>query len=88
MRAFASTSAATAASLPLRGARCRRPAQILSAAARARSVHTLPPYNFPVENGLGNFLSPNALRTIAVEYQGGLLDRLNELVRGKQLLME
>lgn len=48
----------------------------------ARNVHDvrLPPYK--IEDGLGDFLSPDALRGIAVDYQEGLLQRLNELVRG------
>jgi len=40
------------------------------------------PYN--IEDGLGDFLSPEALHMIAVEYQQGLLTRLNEQVKGKQ----
>lgn len=80
MRAFASTSAVAA--LPLRVARCRGSARITSLSARSRDLHTLPPYPFPVENGLPNFLSPKALNTIAVEYQGGLLARLNDEVKG------
>lgn len=33
---------------------------------------------FYLEQGLGDFLSPDAVKTIAVEYQQGLLTRLNE----------
>jgi hypothetical protein len=76
MRAFASTSAAAVA--PLRTVSGRTQARI----PKLRCVHTLPKLPYPVENGLGNFLSPKALRTIAIEYQGGLLTRLNELVQG------
>ena len=76
MRVFASTSAT--AVVPLRVA-SRRQACI----SRLRRVHTLPRLHYSVENGLGNFMSPKALRTIAVDYQGGLLTRLNELVQGE-----
>lgn len=76
MRAFASTSAAALA--PLRTVSGRRQARI----PKLRRIHTLPRLPYSVENGLGNFLSPKALRTIAIEYQGGLLTRLNELVQG------
>jgi hypothetical protein len=32
---------------------------------------------------MGDFLSPAALKVIAEDYQQGLLDRLNEQVKGK-----
>ena len=32
---------------------------------------------------MGDFLSPEALRLIAEDYQQGLLDRLNEEVKGE-----
>lgn len=77
MRALASASAAATA--PLRGASGR----IRTRIPEFRRVHTLPQLHYSVENGLGKFLSPKALRTLAIEYQGGLLTRLNELVQGK-----
>jgi hypothetical protein len=50
-----------------------------------RNAHCLPRLNYPVEKGLGTFLQPKALRTIAIDYQGGLLSRLNDLVKGKHM---
>lgn len=74
-QAFASSSGA----LPLRLTRAKR----TSGRLVSRAVHTLPRLNYAVENGLGNFMSPRALQTVAVDYQGGLLTRLNDLVKGE-----
>ncbi|KAF9027026.1 hypothetical protein BDZ89DRAFT_1015918 [Hymenopellis radicata] len=41
-----------------------------------RNVHLQLPY--PVEGGLGDFLPPSALEVVAVDYQGGLVQRLND----------
>jgi Fe-Mn family superoxide dismutase len=49
--------------------------------SRTRNVHKVPSLQYPIEEGLGNFLPPLALKTV-VEYQQGLLDRLNEEVKG------
>lgn len=38
-----------------------------------------------MQRGLGNFLPPDALQTVAVDYQDGLLAQLNEEVRGTEL---
>ena len=46
------------------------------------SLHQRRALEYPLENGLGNFLTPEGLKTIAVDWQEGLLDRLNEEVRG------
>lgn len=48
--------------------------------SRTRNVHKVPPLQYPIEKGLGKFLPPLALKTV-VEYQQGLLDRLNEEVK-------
>ena len=48
----------------------------------SRPLHTAKPLPYPVEGGLGEFLPPAAVKTIGVEYQQGLLDRLNEQVHG------
>ncbi|KAF8609274.1 hypothetical protein BDV93DRAFT_484731 [Ceratobasidium sp. AG-I] len=45
------------------------------------SLHQRRALEYPLENGLGKFLTPEGLKTIAVEWQEGLLDRLNEEVR-------
>ncbi|EGO01563.1 hypothetical protein SERLA73DRAFT_103425 [Serpula lacrymans var. lacrymans S7.3] len=47
-----------------------------------RYVHSRKELPYKVEEGLGNFLPPNALKVVAEEYQQGLLDRLNDEVRG------
>ena len=47
-----------------------------------RNLHTAKPLPYPVEEGLGDFLPPAALKTIGVEYQEGLLERLSEQVHG------
>ena len=49
---------------------------------QSRGLHNrvLPPYN--VEDGMGDFLPPSALKMIAEDYQQGLLDRLNDEVKG------
>lgn len=44
--------------------------------------HTRKELPYPLENGLGDFLPPAALKTIAVEYQQGLLDRLSDEIKG------
>lgn len=46
------------------------------------SLHQRRALEYPLENGLGKFLSAEGLKTIAVDWQEGLLDRLNEEVRG------
>jgi len=38
------------------------------------------PYN--IDEGLGDFLPPDALKVVAKDYQEGLLERLNNLIRG------
>ncbi|KAG7096622.1 hypothetical protein E1B28_004039 [Marasmius oreades] len=50
-----------------------------------RALHTPVQLKYRLEEGLGEFLPPPALHTVAVEYQQGLLDRLNEEVRGTEL---
>lgn len=51
-----------------------------------RHAHMRVPLKYNVEEGLGAFLPPAALKTIAVEYQQGLLDRLMDLVKGMSIL--
>ena len=47
-----------------------------------RWLHERKPLDYLIEKGLGDFMPPEALRTIAVDYQQGLLTRLNEEVKG------
>lgn len=49
---------------------------------QSRALHKRKELSYPIEEGLGTFLSPDALKIIAVDYQQGLLDRLNDQVRG------
>jgi hypothetical protein len=53
------------------------------AARGLRRIHSVRPLPYEIEEGLGDFLSPEALRIIAHDYQQGLLKRLNEEVAGK-----
>ncbi|KIJ70416.1 hypothetical protein HYDPIDRAFT_78760 [Hydnomerulius pinastri MD-312] len=46
-----------------------------------RHLHTRKELPYKIEEGLGNFMSPRTLNMVAVEYQQGLLDRLNEHCR-------
>ncbi|GAA5970923.1 hypothetical protein JCM3765_007852 [Sporobolomyces pararoseus] len=46
-----------------------------------RFVHHRVPLPYQLEQGIPGFLSPNALKTVAVDWQQGVLDRLNDLVR-------
>lgn len=46
-------------------------------------MHSRVPLPYAIDQGLDPFLSPNALRTIAIDWQQGVLTRLNELVRGE-----
>ena len=47
-----------------------------------RTIHVRVPLPYKVEDGMGNFLSPAGLKVIAEDYQQGLLDRLNEQIKG------
>lgn len=47
----------------------------------SRNVHQRRGLPYNIEEGLGEFLPPDALRTV-VDYQEGLLERLNDEVRG------
>ena len=54
--------------------------------APRRHVHTRRELPYKIGNGLGAFMSPRTLQMVAVEYQQGLLDRLNAECRGKHLV--
>ncbi|KAF8974697.1 Manganese/iron superoxide dismutase [Flammula alnicola] len=47
---------------------------------RTRSIHARRELPYPPEGGLGKFLPPQALQTL-IEYQDGLLERLNQELR-------
>ena len=51
----------------------------------SRALHKRKELRYPVEEGLGDFLPPQSLKMIAEDYQQGLLDRLNDHVRGASL---
>ena len=55
---------------------------------RYRSIHARRELPYPVEGGLGDFLPPAALKTVAVDWQEGLLQRLNEEVKGESSLLQ
>jgi len=82
------TSAARLAARSLRSASVVRPPARPAAAVGAlgapscRTIHVRVPLPYKIEDGLGDFLSPEALKVIAEDYQQGLLDRLNEQIKG------
>ena len=47
-----------------------------------RSYHQLEKLPYPIESGLGQFLPPEALKVVAIDYQAGLLQQLDEELRG------
>jgi Fe-Mn family superoxide dismutase len=63
--------------LRLSSASTRAPSAVLSLGRRG--LHQPQQLLYPVEEGLGNFLPPDALK-VQVEWQDGLLERLNEQV--------
>ncbi|KAH9894151.1 Manganese/iron superoxide dismutase [Cubamyces lactineus] len=67
-----------------------RASRLASASARAcrvqsRALHKRKELSYPIEGGLGTFLPPHTLKMIAEDYQQGLLERLNDQVRGTAL---
>ena len=70
----ATASAANAASPALRAQWTAR-----------RCLHVRRALPYAVEDGLAPLFLPEALQTLAVDYQQGLLDRLNEETRGKHI---
>ncbi|KAH9942997.1 Manganese/iron superoxide dismutase [Epithele typhae] len=74
LRATASTSRTVRLS-----AVCARSCRVQS-----RALHARKQLAYPVEEGMGTFLPPPALKMISEDYQQGLLDRLNDLVRGTE----
>ncbi|KZT41126.1 manganese and iron superoxide dismutase [Sistotremastrum suecicum HHB10207 ss-3] len=63
-------------------------AKIRAAASRPafrRWLHAPRPLHLDVDKGLGDFLTPAGLRTIAVDWQHGMLKRLNDLIRDTDL---
>ncbi|KAI0643686.1 Manganese/iron superoxide dismutase [Trametes meyenii] len=53
--------------------------------AQSRGLHRRKQLSYPIEEGLGAFLPPHSLKMIAEDYQQGLLDRLNDQIRGTSL---
>ncbi|KAI0313448.1 Manganese/iron superoxide dismutase [Amylostereum chailletii] len=70
---------------PSRAVRLASPQWTQAPKARSRQIHTRRPLPYDVEDGMGKFLTPEGLKMIAVEYQQGLLDRLNEQTKGTEL---
>lgn len=50
---------------------------------RSSFLHTRVPLPYELESGLSPFLSTKALKVVARDWQQGVLERLNVLVRGK-----
>src|SRR5712675_1317940 len=75
------TTAAGLASRSLRSAVLTR-SPATAATFLRRTIHVRVPLPYKVEDGMGDFLSPAALKVIAEDYQQGLLDRLNEQIKG------
>ncbi|KAH9007769.1 hypothetical protein EDB83DRAFT_2681710 [Lactarius deliciosus] len=61
------------------------PRPLLATASRRRNIHVRVPLPYKIEDGMGDFLPPAALKVIAEDYQQGLLDRLNEQIKGTKL---
>ncbi len=69
--------------LRLATSKCTRRAAVSLLPSRAwgtRNVHRRRPLPYSIEEGLGNFLPPQALKVVAEDYQEGLLERLNEQI--------
>ncbi|KAL1681276.1 Manganese/iron superoxide dismutase [Schizophyllum commune] len=56
-----------------------------SGVCSVRALHTVRPLPYAVEEGLGRFMPPQALKTVAVDYLGGLVERLNNEIRDTEL---
>lgn len=79
LRRLVSSSSATALPRPSRNGSPSHPTRIL----RARAMHSRTRLPYPIEEGLGDFLSPEALQVVAGDYQSGLLTRLEDEIKGK-----
>ena len=71
--------ASSCASRRLRSARWNHSAWSV-ASIRRRSLHSVRKLPYPEEDGVGDFLPPAALKTV-LEWQAGLLERLNDQVK-------
>ena len=61
-----------------------RTSSVIKSRCGIRNFHKRVPLPYPIADGLGDFLPPAALKTL-VEYQDGLLSRLNDEVRGTSI---
>ncbi|KAH7344877.1 Manganese/iron superoxide dismutase [Rhizoctonia solani] len=61
------------------------PRHVSTSADRPVGLHARRDLEYPIEGGLGEFLTPEGLRTIAIDWQEGLLDRLNEEIKDTEL---
>ncbi|CEQ39646.1 SPOSA6832_01205, partial [Sporobolomyces salmonicolor] len=55
-----------------------------SSSSARRQLHQRVPLPYSLEQGIPGFLSPNALKTVAVDWQNGVLEHLNQLVKGTE----
>ncbi|KAA1466026.1 hypothetical protein DENSPDRAFT_862199 [Dentipellis sp. KUC8613] len=82
MSAFGLRIASASKARPVRLASCSWSQASRLRSFPARHIHTRLPLPYNVEDGMGEFLTPEGLKLIAVDYQQGLLDRLNDAVKG------
>jgi len=68
-------------SVPARVVSLPKPTRFISWQG-TKKLHTLKPLPYSIERGLGKFLPPQALKVLQLEYQNGLLERLNEQIYG------
>ncbi|KAL0949824.1 hypothetical protein HGRIS_009860 [Hohenbuehelia grisea] len=72
--------------LRLASSRCARRATTYPRSLRpvipTRNLHKRRELPYPIAEGLGSFLPPQALQVVGIDYQNGLLERLNEEIRG------
>lgn len=83
----ASNLAMSVPALRLSASNASRIVRLAPTWTRYRSIHARRELPYPVEGGLGDFLPPAALKTVAVDWQEGLLQRLNEEVKGESSLL-
>ncbi|EOR04849.1 hypothetical protein E3P92_00164 [Wallemia ichthyophaga] len=57
----------------------------LSRLSGVRQYHSVPASKFNVDKGLAGFMSPKTLQIVSQQWQEGLLNRLNDLVRDTEL---
>ena len=80
------TKSSTATRLPVNWQHSAVVRTTLPWSTSRRTIHVRVPLPYKVEDGMGDFLSPAGLKVIAEDYQQGLLDRLNEQIKGDAIV--